>query len=52
MHGVMKIARAFKDYFTRWGFFGRGRRLRITPAKTGSGAKDASIDHDRYLAGR
>jgi len=26
------------------------RKLRITPAKKGSGAQDVSIDHDRYLA--
>jgi alpha-D-ribose 1-methylphosphonate 5-triphosphate synthase subunit PhnG len=26
--------------------------LRITPAEPGSGASDASLDHDRYLAGR
>jgi flavin-binding protein dodecin len=27
------------------------RRLVITPAKRGSGRKDVSINHDRYLAG-
>lgn len=27
------------------------RPLRVTPAEAGSGAADASLDHDRYLAG-
>jgi hypothetical protein len=27
------------------------KKLRITPAKKGSGARDASLRHDRYLAG-
>jgi hypothetical protein len=26
--------------------------LRITPASKGSGAADASLDHDRYLTGK
>jgi hypothetical protein len=43
---------ALKEYLARRGFIAGERKLRISPAKKGSGAKDVSIDHDRYLAGK
>jgi len=43
---------ALQEFLTRRGFIPGARKLRITPAKKGSGAKDVSVDHDRYLAGR
>jgi len=43
---------ALKEYLARRGFTPGERRLRITPARRGSGTKDASVAHDRYLAGR
>ena len=46
------IQAALKEYLARRGFTPGERRLRITPARRGSGTKDASVAHDRYLAGR
>jgi hypothetical protein len=43
---------ALKEYLARRGFAPVVRKLKITPAKKGSGARDVSIEHDRYLAGR
>ncbi len=43
---------ALKEYLVRRGFAPVVGKLRITPAKKGSGARDVSIKHDRYLAGR
>jgi hypothetical protein len=42
---------ALKEYLARRGFAPGSRKLRITPARKGSGVRDASIEHDRYLAG-
>jgi hypothetical protein len=33
-------------------FTPRSRKLRITPARKGTGARDASVEHDSYLAGK
>jgi hypothetical protein len=42
---------ALRQYLRERGFL-RGRRpLEITPAKKGSGRRDVSQEHDRYLAG-
>lgn len=43
---------ALKEYLARRGFAPGQRRLRITAAQKGSGGRNASIEHDRYLAGR
>jgi hypothetical protein len=40
---------ALREYLARRGFGGGPRKLRVTPAKKGSGARDASVQHDRYL---
>lgn len=41
---------ALQEFLSRRGFTPGVRKLRITPAKKGSGVKDISVDHDRYLA--
>ena len=41
---------AVREYLARRGFYAAPKALRITPAKKGSGARDVSIRHDRYLA--
>jgi hypothetical protein len=41
---------ALREYLARRGFSAAPKALRITPAKKGSGARDVSIRHDRYLA--
>jgi hypothetical protein len=41
---------ALQEFLARRGFAPGARKLRVTPAKKGSGAKDVSVDHDRYLA--
>jgi len=43
------VQTALREYLARRGFVSGPRRLRITPAKKGSGVRDASIQHDRYL---
>ena len=42
---------ALQEFLTCRGFV-PSRILRITPAKKSGGAKDVSVDHDRYLAAR
>jgi hypothetical protein len=43
---------ALRQYLGERGFL-RGRRtLEITPARKGSGLRDVSHEHDRYLAGK
>jgi len=44
------VQAALREFLSRRGFTPGVRKLRITPAKKGSGAKDVSVDHDRYLA--
>lgn len=43
---------ALKEYLARRGFVPAQPKFRITPARKGSGARDTSMAHDRYLAGR
>jgi hypothetical protein len=43
---------AIKEYLARRGFLPGQPKLRITPARKGSGVRDASIKHDQYLARR
>lgn len=45
------VQAALREYLDRRGFGARPKRLRITPAKKGSGIPDTSLRHDRYLAG-
>lgn len=45
------VQAALREYLSRRGFVSRAKKLRIAPAKKGSGAKDVSVRHDRYLAG-
>lgn len=45
------VQTALQEFLARRGFVPGARRLRITPAEKGSGAKDISAHHDRYLAG-
>ena len=44
------IQAALRQYLADRGYVGAKRRLRITPAKRGSGRRDVSHAHDRYLA--
>ena len=42
---------ALREYLQRRGFLSTpARSFRITPAERGSGTKDVSVEHDRYLA--
>jgi len=43
---------ALREYLSARGYLASGRPFRITPAPKGSGQKDISIRHDRYLAGK
>jgi hypothetical protein len=45
------VQAALREFLARRGFAVGARKLRVIPAKKGSGAKDVSVDHDRYLAG-
>jgi hypothetical protein len=46
------VQAALAEYLARRGFAPGRKTLRITPAKKGSGARDVSLHHDRYLAGK
>jgi hypothetical protein len=46
------VQAALQEYLARRGFLPGARTLRVTPAKKGSGTKDVSLHHDRYLAGK
>ncbi len=46
------VQAALREYLARRGFSAAPRKLRITPAKKGSGVRDASVQHDRYLTAR
>ncbi len=46
------VQAALQEYLARRGFLPGTRTLVVTPAKKGSGAKDVSLHHDRYLAGK
>lgn len=41
---------ALREYLAERGYLSPHRSLRITPAKRGSGERDVSQEHDRYLA--
>lgn len=41
---------ALRQYLVERGYLSPRRPLRITPAKHGSGERDGSQEHDRYLA--
>jgi hypothetical protein len=43
---------AIREYLARWGFLAGPKKLRITPAIKGSGVRNASLQHDRYLAAK
>ena len=45
------VQEALREYLARRGYAPAGK-FRITPARRGSGSKDASIRHDYYLAGK
>lgn len=45
------VQAALKEFLGRRGFSPEARKFRITPAKKGSGTRDVSVHHDRYLAG-
>ena len=46
------IQAALRQYLTERGYMRRSGPLRITPARNGSGRRDVSLAHDRYLAGK
>jgi len=46
------VQAALKEYLARRGFAAGRGTLRITPARKGSGKRDVSLNHDRYLAGQ
>ena len=46
------VQAALRQFLTERGYLGASGPLRITPAKHGSGRRDVSEEHDRYLAGR
>jgi len=41
---------ALREYLTERGYLSPRRTLRITPARHGSGERDVSQKHNRYLA--
>lgn len=41
---------ALREYLAERGYLSPRRALRVTPAPRGSGVRDVSEDHDRYLA--
>ncbi len=46
------VQAAVREYLGERGYLQTTSALRIRPAKRGSGQKDVSISHDRYLASR
>ena len=46
------VQAALREYLERRGFGAAPKKLRITPARKGSGIRDISLHHDRYLAGK
>jgi hypothetical protein len=45
------VQAALRQYLSERGFLHTGRTLKITPARKGSGRRDVSQEHDRYLVG-
>jgi metal-responsive CopG/Arc/MetJ family transcriptional regulator len=46
------VQAALRQYLTERGYLRAAGRLRITPVRCGSGRRDVSLAHDRYLAGQ
>lgn len=46
------VQAAVREYLGERGYFETASPLRIRPAERGSGRKDVSISHDRYLASK
>jgi hypothetical protein len=46
------VQAALREFLARRGLAHGTTKFRITPAKKGSGVRDISKRHDRYLAGR
>ena len=46
------IQAALRQYLTERGYLRAAGTLRITPVRRGSGRRDISVRHDRYLAAR
>ena len=46
------VQAALREYLGRRGYGAEKRQLRITPARKGSGKRDVSLRHDRYLTGK
>ena len=46
------VQAAVREYLGERGYLQTASALRIRPAKRGSGRKDGSISHDRYLASK
>lgn len=44
------VAAALREYLAERGYLPATRTLRISPARKGSGRRDVSRAHDRYLA--
>jgi hypothetical protein len=44
------VQAALRQYLNERGYLGAAGPLRITPARRGSGRRDVSQAHDRYLA--
>lgn len=45
------VQTALREYLRERGFLRPYKRLKIRPAKHGSGSSDGSINHDLYLTG-
>jgi hypothetical protein len=46
------VQTALRRYLSEPGYVRPAKRLRITPARRGSGRKDVSERHDRYVSAR
>jgi hypothetical protein len=46
------VRAALRDYLRERGYLGRKKALRIRAASRGSGLRDVSQSHDRYLSER
>jgi metal-responsive CopG/Arc/MetJ family transcriptional regulator len=45
------VQTALREYLARRGYDQKPKTFRIAPARKGSGYRDVSVRHDRYLAG-
>jgi|HubBroStandDraft_3_1064219.scaffolds.fasta_scaffold1252262_2 hypothetical protein len=46
------VQTALKEFLAHRGFAAPSGKLHITPSRKGSGSRDVSVAHDRYLAGK